>query len=119
MTLPSRASDAGPLNRTPHIDDVKCAACNRHVSKWSAFRCQGAAGGVEANGAVIPADMCCSMMCEDCLKKCAHCGLPVCEEHRGKIDGDLLCESCRVDLASAAALELAAAMEEGRVWISR
>lgn len=117
--IPGRASDAGPLGRVPHVDDVKCAACNAHVSKWTADRCQGAAGGVEKSGAIIPADMCCSMMCESCVKRCAHCNMPTCEEHLGKINGEMVCELCRVNLACAAALEVALLIEEGRVWIDR
>lgn len=117
--IPSRASDAGPLACVPHIDDVRCSQCGDHVSKSSAFICQGAAGGVEANGAIIPADMCCSMMCDACVKKCEHCGLPTCEEHRGQVNGELLCETCRMDLASAAVLALSLALEEGRVWLER
>lgn len=115
MNLPSRASDAGPMPRVPHVDDVKCVACNCHVSKWSAWRCEGAAGGVDSKGVIIPADMCCSMQCDDCLVKCFACNLPVCADHRNKIDGETLCQTCQVSQAAASVLEVSLAMEEGRI----
>ncbi len=97
-TSHSRSSDAGPICRAPHYDDVQCVACNQYHPRTASSCCQGA----------VP-DNCASYLCEACEVKCWGCNLPVCEEHRQVIEGHVSCDDCRRAILIEAITELAAA----------
>ncbi len=98
-------------------DQVRCDDCYRWHPKTSSTRCQGAAGGVDKDGGIIPADTCLSYLCDGCEVRCWGCNLVTCEQHRTEIKdsdgerGHVQCDRCSLDIANSAVLDLAEALE--------
>lgn len=92
-------------------DQVRCDDCYHWHPKTSSYRCQGAAGGVDTAGKIIPADTCLSYLCDGCEIKCWGCNLVVCEQHRTTVEGHVQCDVCSLAIAASAVEDLGEALE--------